>query len=175
MIILCKKKVIFLFLFCVVLLGHIASQISKKFKENILHHSPIIFHKWFERSFISPSEWFEARLEFMKSCACWSMVGFAVGLGDRHLENILINVKTGECVHVDFDCLFDKAKSFKVPEVVPFRLTRNIIDGFGVAGIEGSHLFFFFTFFFFLKPSCLLYLCFFFVLKKMQLYKKETK
>lgn len=65
------------------------------------------------------------------------MVGFIVALGDRHLENILINVKTGQCIHVDFDCLFDKAKGFKVPEQVSFRLTNNIIDGFGVIGVEG--------------------------------------
>ncbi|ETN97180.1 Phosphatidylinositol 3- and 4-kinase family protein [Reticulomyxa filosa] len=58
-------------------------------------------------------------------------------LGDRHLENIMIHTNTGECVNIDFDCLFDKAKSFKVPEQVPFRLTRNIIDGFGICGIEG--------------------------------------
>ena len=65
------------------------------------------------------------------------MVGFMIGLGDRHLENILLNTKTGECVHVDFDCLFDKAKTFKVPEQVCFRLTSNVIDGFGVSGVEG--------------------------------------
>lgn len=65
------------------------------------------------------------------------MIGFIVALGDRHLENILINVETGECIHVDFDCLFDKAKGFAYPEQVSFRLTRNVIDGFGVVGVEG--------------------------------------
>ena len=38
----------------------------------------------------------------------WSGVGHVVGLGDRHTENILIDTTNGECVHVDFDCLFDK-------------------------------------------------------------------
>jgi serine/threonine-protein kinase ATR len=63
-------------------------------------------------------------------------VGFFLGLGDRHLENILYQ-ETGNCVHVDFACLFDRAKSLKVPESVPFRLTRNIIDGMGPLGYEG--------------------------------------
>jgi serine/threonine-protein kinase ATR len=36
------------------------------------------------------------------------MIGYIVGLGDRHGENILIDETNGECVHVDFDCLFGK-------------------------------------------------------------------
>lgn len=43
-----------------------------------------------------------------RSSAVWSSVGHVVGLGDRHGENILIHTESGECVHVDFDCLFDK-------------------------------------------------------------------
>ena len=35
-------------------------------------------------------------------------MGHVIGLGDRHTENILLDVTKGECVHVDFDCLFDK-------------------------------------------------------------------
>jgi hypothetical protein len=30
-------------------------------------------------------------------------------LGDRHGENILFDSSTGDTVHVDFNCLFDKA------------------------------------------------------------------
>ena len=37
-------------------------------------------------------------------------MGHVVGLGDRHGENILIHTESGECVHVDFDCLFDKVR-----------------------------------------------------------------
>lgn len=32
-------------------------------------------------------------------------------LGDRHSENILLDVNTGDVVHVDFDCLFDRVCS----------------------------------------------------------------
>jgi len=56
---------------------------------------------------------------------------------DRHGENLLIDEKNGECVHVDFDCLFDKGKTLETPERVPFRLTQNVIDGFGVCACEG--------------------------------------
>lgn len=58
-------------------------------------------------------------------------------LGDRHGENILFDSTTGDTVHVDFNCLFDKARTFEVAEKVPFRLTQNLVAGLGVSGVEG--------------------------------------
>ena len=37
-----------------------------------------------------------------------SFVGYVLGLGDRHSENILLDATTGAAVHVDFNCLFEK-------------------------------------------------------------------
>ena len=67
----------------------------------------------------------------------WSVLGHAIGLGDRHAENILLDVTNGECVHVDFDCLFDKGLTLQRPEVCPFRLTPNMVDAMGITGYEG--------------------------------------
>ena len=66
-----------------------------------------------------------------------SMVGYVLGLGDRHGENILFDESTGDTLHVDFNCLFDKGLSFEKPEKVPFRLTQNMVDALGVTGYEG--------------------------------------
>ncbi len=44
---------------------------------------------------------------------------------------------TGECVHVDLNCLFNKGETFETPERVPFRLTHNMTEAFGATGIEG--------------------------------------
>eukprot|EP01034_Spumella_vulgaris_P021660 gene21660-27701_t len=96
------------------------------------------FHKWFLERFGDPTEWLEARNMFTRSAAVWSGVGHVIGLGDRHTENILIDMTNGECVHVDFDCLFDKGLSLLRPEIVPFRLTPNMVDAMGVAGVEGT-------------------------------------
>ncbi|OQS07946.1 phosphatidylinositol kinase (PIK-L4) [Thraustotheca clavata] len=97
------------------------------------------FHQWFLNNFSDPTTWFEARAAFTRSSAVWSMVGHIVGLGDRHGENILIDCTTGECVHVDFDCLFDKGLKLARPEIVPFRLTPNVVDAFGLSGVEGVY------------------------------------
>ncbi|KAM1233901.1 hypothetical protein ACFX13_003629 [Malus domestica] len=45
-----------------------------------------------------------------------------------------------ETVHVDFSCLFDKGLQLEKPELVPFRLTQNMIDGLGITGYEGIFL-----------------------------------
>ena len=112
--------------------------LAEKYEKDILQDFPPSFHRWFIEHFPDPSAWFEARLTYSRSVATWSMVGHIVGLGDRHCENILIDTKNGECVHVDFDCLFDKGLTFSVPEMVPFRLTPNIVDAMGVCGVEGA-------------------------------------
>lgn len=36
------------------------------------------------------------------------MVGYIIGLGDRHLDNVLIDMTTGEVVHIDYNVCFEK-------------------------------------------------------------------
>nr|CAB3471467.1 unnamed protein product [Digitaria exilis] len=109
-------------------------------KTKILPMFPPVFHKWFLTTFSEPAAWFRARVAYAHTTAVWSMVGHIVGLGDRHGENILFDSTTGDCVHVDFSCLFDRGLQLDKPEVVPFRLTQNMIDGLGITGYEGIFL-----------------------------------
>jgi PI-3-kinase-related kinase SMG-1 len=67
-----------------------------------------------------------------------SAVGFIVGLGDRHLDNILLNPRYGHLVHVDFSILFGKGTSLKIPERVPFRLSQNLIAALQYPGVDAS-------------------------------------
>ncbi|OMH85840.1 Protein kinase rad3 [Zancudomyces culisetae] len=78
-----------------------------------------------------------SRTGFASSAAVMSIVGYIVGLGDRHCENILIDQTTGRVMHVDFNCLFEKGLKLEKPELVPFRLTHNMVDAMGVTGYEG--------------------------------------
>ncbi|XP_021286556.1 serine/threonine-protein kinase ATR isoform X2 [Herrania umbratica] len=109
-------------------------------KDKILPMFPPVFHQWFLTTFSEPAAWFRARIAYAHTTAVWSMVGHIVGLGDRHGENILFDSTTGDCVHVDFSCLFDKGLQLEKPELVPFRLTQNMIDGLGITGYEGIFL-----------------------------------
>jgi len=105
----------------------------------VLSTYPPCFHRWFLKHYPEPASWLNARLSFTRTYSAWCVVGHVVGLGDRHLENVLIDMSNGDAVQIDFGCLFDKGLTLHMPEVVPFRLTQNIIDAFGVSGVEGVY------------------------------------
>ncbi|KAI3403258.2 MEC1 [Candida oxycetoniae] len=106
--------------------------------QSILQKNPPILHQWFVDEFSDPSSWYIARNLFTRSSAVMSIVGYLIGLGDRHCENILFFKNTGSILHIDFDCLFEKGKTLPTPEVVPFRLTSNMVDAMGICGVDGS-------------------------------------
>ncbi|TRY71179.1 hypothetical protein TCAL_12356 [Tigriopus californicus] len=97
-----------------------------------------VFRYFFYENFPDPSVHFERRLAFTRSMAAASMIGYILGLGDRHLQNILIDCTTAEIIHIDFGVAFEQGKILPTPEKVPFRLTRDLVDGFGPCGVEGS-------------------------------------
>ncbi|KAI9688750.1 MAG: serine/threonine-protein kinase M1 [Bathelium mastoideum] len=105
--------------------------------ERLVKRFPPVLHEWFIESFPEPEAWFAARLRYTRSCAVMSMVGYVLGLGDRHGENVLLQEGHGGVFHVDFNCLFDKGLTFEKPELVPFRLTHNMVDAMGAYGYEG--------------------------------------
>ena len=92
---------------------------------------------YYRQQFPTPQNYFNARSSFIRTTATMSIIGYILGLGDRHGENIMIDVCSGEVFHVDFNMLFNKGEDLKVPETIPFRLTQNMIDAMGVLGIEG--------------------------------------
>lgn len=80
------------------------------FLESLLPMHPPMFHEWFRLSFPDPAGWYAARQAFIRTTAVMSMVGYILGLGDRHGENILFDSESGDTVHVDFNCLFNKVR-----------------------------------------------------------------
>lgn len=108
----------------------------KAFRDVCQNFRPVMHHFFLER-FLQPADWFEKRLAYTRSVAASSMVGYIVGLGDRHSMNILIDQATAEVVHIDLGVAFEQGLMLKTPERVPFRLTRDIVDGMGVTGVEG--------------------------------------
>lgn len=83
--------------------------------------------------------WLERRTNYTRSLAVMSIVGYVLGLGDRHPSNIMLDRYSGKIVHIDFgDCFEVAMKRDKFPEKVPFRLTRMLIKAMEVSGIEGN-------------------------------------
>ncbi|XP_030382015.1 serine/threonine-protein kinase ATM [Scaptodrosophila lebanonensis] len=108
-------------------------EIYKQLTEKI---KPVFQYFFFEK-FHVPGIWFEKRLAFTNSVATTSMVGYILGLGDRHLQNILLDQSTAEVVHIDFGIAFEQGKILRTPEQVPFRLTRDFVAAMGVCGTNG--------------------------------------
>ena len=71
-------------------------------------------------------QWIEKRGVFTRSSALMSMVGYILGLGDRHPGNIMIGY-TGKVTHIDFaDCFETAMNRESFPEKVPFRLSPMV-------------------------------------------------
>ena len=77
--------------------------------------------------------WFDRRTNYTRSLAVMSMVGYVLGLGDRHPSNLMLDRMSGKIMHIDFGDCFEVAMTReKFPEKIPFRLTRMLINAMEV-------------------------------------------
>ena len=84
-------------------------------------------------------DWLDRRTNYSRSLAVMSIVGYILGLGDRHPSNIMVDRISCKILHIDFgDCFEVAMKRDKFPEKVPFRLTRMLIKALEIGGIEGA-------------------------------------
>lgn len=82
------------------------NQLPAKFEECLNDFHPVMRH-FFTEKHRDPMTWFTMRLNYTRSVAVTSIIGWILGVGDRHCSNILIDQKTGELVHIDFGIVFE--------------------------------------------------------------------
>ncbi|KAM9198416.1 DNA-dependent protein kinase catalytic subunit isoform 2-T2 [Dugong dugon] len=76
-----------------------------------------------------PEAFLALRSHFASSHALLCISHWILGIGDRHLNNFMVNMETGGMVGIDFGHAFGSATQFlPVPELMPFRLTRQFIN-----------------------------------------------
>jgi len=68
------------------------------------------------------------RRNFIVSYATMCVAHWLAGVGDRHLQNTLVHVTTGHCLGIDFGHAFGNGIRASIPELVPFRLTPQILE-----------------------------------------------
>eukprot|EP00798_Chlamydomonas_sp_ICE-L_P011150 gene11149-18769_t len=72
------------------------------------------------------------RANFIRCLAACNTFGYIAGVGDRHLQNILIDESTGELVPIDFGYSFGTGTAaLPIPELMPFRFTRQMRGALG--------------------------------------------
>ncbi|CAL4109019.1 unnamed protein product, partial [Meganyctiphanes norvegica] len=107
----------------------------------ILERFHPVFRHFFFENFPSPHKWYQTRLAYTRSVATNSMVGYILGLGDRHVENILVDKNTAELIHIDLGIAFEMGQILPTPETIPFRLTQETGNTVTIIGKEiGLHL-----------------------------------
>ena len=110
------------------------------FKHALNHTLGIDIYKVLWNKSQNAEDWLERRTNYSRSMAVMSIVGYILGLGDRHPSNIMLDRMSGKVIHIDFgDCFEVAMKREKFPEKVPFRLTRMLIKALEIGGIEGGY------------------------------------
>lgn len=85
-------------------------------------------------SALRSSVWKAIKERYIKSLAGYSVITYLLGVGDRHLENILV-ASDGRLLHIDFGFLFGRDPK---PFAPPMKLCKEMI---AVIGGEGSAAF----------------------------------
>jgi ataxia telangiectasia mutated family protein len=88
---------------------------------DICHNFKAVFRHFLMENYPNTDEWYMRRLNYTRSVATSSIVGYIIGLGDRHVQNILVDVSTADVVHIDLGIAFDQGKILPIPETIPFR------------------------------------------------------
>ncbi|OMJ94285.1 hypothetical protein SteCoe_2629 [Stentor coeruleus] len=86
----------------------------------------------------TPESFMHLRKQFIHSLAAISICGYIIGLGDRHLDNFLLDKNDGGLLSIDFGVSFGHGVGLNLPELMPFRMTRQFLSLMSPEGPQGE-------------------------------------
>ncbi|KAI8329229.1 hypothetical protein BC941DRAFT_384857 [Chlamydoabsidia padenii] len=112
--------------------------VMKNFQQQTGSFQDNILKQYLMQLATSPEAFIFMRNNFAHSLGAIAIVGYLFGIGDRHLENIMVDKKRGTLLAIDFGHAFGSATELlPVPEMTPFRLTRQLVGALEPLGVKG--------------------------------------
>lgn len=70
---------------------------------------------------------------YVRSCAGYCVITYLLGVGDRHLDNLLLTT-SGKLFHIDFGYILGRDPK---PLPPPMKLSKEMVEGMG--GVNSEH------------------------------------
>ncbi len=105
--------------------GKISKKLIKGFEKCESRLRPHILQDCIRDMSRDSEAYIQLRNRFTRTLAVYTTCGYILGIGDRHLDNFLVDQSTGQVVGIDFGAAFGYALNLPVPELMPLRYTRQ--------------------------------------------------
>jgi len=95
----------------------------------VMSHMPIdLMRAHLQGMVLTPEGFLAVRDNFARSLATLTACGYIIGIGDRHLDNFMLDTRDGTVVGIDWGAAFGHGThALGVPELIPFRMTGQFI------------------------------------------------
>ncbi|XP_055346029.1 DNA-dependent protein kinase catalytic subunit-like isoform X2 [Paramacrobiotus metropolitanus] len=115
------------------------SDMPRLFRKSEQKIEPYLLRSQLEKLTVSPDAFVMIRNIFVETYATFSIAQYILGIGDRHLSNVLISTANGSIFPIDFGHAFGSAVQFlPIPELVPIRLTRQLVNLVAPLSVAGK-------------------------------------